>query len=177
MKVKFYMQGGWTVEVHTPMRKNIVVGTTTGYGLRVKMPKQTQLGWRSVVGVGLEAEMEDMLYENCGLANCVSIRRGKGSKGRPCADPSTEFLDGKAYSIYVSGNEVERVWKIRNEWKRFRNMMHGPGLRSIQIGRMRKKAEMKRMRRDAMAVDAFRRYANVPDNHRDKIIELMYDII
>lgn len=179
MRIKFIMLGGWTVEVHTQMRKNAVVGTTTGYGLRVKLPKETGLGWKSVESVELYAETEDIIDGNCGLRDCVSIHRGKGTKGRPCAVPMVGSVDRgtKSYLVFVPDSEIERIWKIRNQWDRFRDMMRGPELRSVRVSKMRKKAKRKRMVRDMMAFKAFLRYANAPDTNRMKIVDLMYKVI
>lgn len=159
MKIKYHMSRGYTIEYRTVPATYNVIGTTTGYGMRIRMPRHTGLGWQNVDWVELTLEPADLPYFNGNLRDCVHITRGRGSKGMPRCNTEYKF-DGYTMAVGVNSSEVRRVQALRDEWTRFRNMMKGPKPRGIRVGQFRKKARQKEARRDILALEAFARWCD-----------------
>ena len=176
MRIKYYMSHGYTIECQTIPAKYNVVGTTTGFGMRILMPRKTQLGWQNVDCVELTLEPKDVPYFNGNLRDCVRITRGRGSKGKPRCNVEYKF-DGYTMAVGVRPDEIRRVQAIREEWTRFRQMMRGAAPRGVRVGEMRKKTKNKMLSRDSMAIAAFIEFANVSSPDRTRIVDMMYDFI
>lgn len=159
MKVKYYMSHGYTIECRAVPDTWNVVGTTTGFGMRIRMPSHTRLGWQNVDCVELTLEPSDFPYFDGNIRDCVHVTRGQGSKGKPRCNVEYKF-DGFTMAVGVNPDEVRRVQVIRDEWTRFRGMMKGPKPRGIRVGQLRKKAKRKEARRDFLALQAFKRWCN-----------------
>lgn len=176
MKIKYHMSRGYTIECRTVPATYNVVGTTTGYGMRIRMPRHTGLGWQNVDWVELTLEPVDVPFFDGNLRDCVRITRGRGSKGKPRCNVEYKF-DGYTMAVGVRPDEVRRVQAIREEWARFRQMMRGATPRGVRVGEMRKKAKNKMLCRDSMAIAAFIEFANVSSPDRMRIVDMMYDFI
>lgn len=176
MKIKYHMSRGYTIEYRTVPATYNVIGTTTGYGMRIRMPRHTGLGWQNVDWVELTLEPEDVPCFDGNLRDCVHVTRGQGGKDKPRCKVEYKF-DGYTMAVGVNPNEIRRVQAIREEWTRFRRMMRGATLRGIRVGKIRKRAKTKMLRRDSMAISAFIEYANVSSPDRTRIIDMMYDFI
>lgn len=137
--------------------KPLVVGTTTRYGMRIKLCDLQRLGWLHTSSVTVTPDSTDALHGHPALDDLVRITRGK--RGRyPKAKPSFDTTED-SLTVSVAQSECRRIAKLSDEIDRFSSFMKtGRGLRTVAVAKLREKMYRKQRRRDYIEHAAFLRY-------------------
>jgi len=148
---------------HNVYGKPLVVGTTTRYGMRVKPLDRPRLGWLVANSVTLVPDDTDAVHGHPSLYDLVKVTRG--ARGNcPKAVPTFDTA-GHALKVTVTKHECSRIRALEREIYRFSTLMgKGRGLRTVAVAKLHRKAELKRQRRELLAINAFIRYCTIGAN-------------